>query len=401
MKNNKAITKILSFLLALTLIFTVPAGTAFAAGCNHTMPTGNSGKWVKDKNAVKAYVSEVMKYWADKEESGEITWVEYVEACPYGYQAWNCANCRMWTIDFYYEEKTCNHKWTAETTVYEPTCLGNGYRERTCTKCGKEDKRNLPELGHCVNQTVIEATTTTEGFVHSECARCGFVFGEYTTPKTIDMSLIKFTDLAGYNAYSGYVAYTSVFNSFITGTNPPERTLFSPKDSITRAMFITILYRMAGSPYDNGRNPYTKNPFSDVPSNAYYYNPACWALKNSITTQTLFKPYDSVTRQQTAAFLFRYAKENGLIKDNEYQNINLSQYPDYYANGSIIDGKPEPDYYAGVAEWAAEPLQWANYNGMITGTLQGYLNPLGATQRIHATKILYGFGKSCDVGNFE
>ena len=37
---------------------------------------------------------------------------------------------------------------------------------------------------------------------------------------------------------------------------------------------------------------------------------------------------------------------------------------------------------------------------MITGTQQGYINPIGATQRIHATKILYGFGKACNIDNF-
>ncbi len=115
-----------------------------------------------------------------------------------------------------------------------------------------------------------------------------------------------------------------------------------------------------------------------------------------------FKPYDDVTRQQTATFLFRYAKENNMIKNDDYLKVDLSQYPDYegYEHRWLND-RFVTCYYPGVANWAKEPLQWANYNGMITGTQQGYINPLGATQRIHATKILYGFGKTCNIGNFE
>ncbi len=54
-----------------------------------------------------------------------------------------------------------------------------------------------------------------------------------------------------------------------------------------------------------------------------------------------------------------------------------------------------------ISHFAVDAMKWANYNGMITGTEQGYANPQGATQRIHATKILYGFGKVCNIGNFE
>ena len=82
--------------------------------------------------------------------------------------------------------------------------------------------------------------------------------------------------------------------------------------------------------------------------------------------------------------LFRYVQKNGTVGDDAYKNVNLNSYPDYND----------------VHSWAVEPLQWANYNGMITGTQQGYINPVGATQCIHATKILYGFGKACNIGNF-
>lgn len=204
----------------------------------------------------------------------------------------------------------------------------------------------------------------------------------YTVPKQAELSLFSFEDLDNYKSYSGYVAYTSVYNSYIAGTNPPEYTLFSPTVSITRAMFVAILYRMAGNPYDEA-NPHTENPFTDIYEDAYYYNAACWALDENITNQTTFKPNDDVTREQTARFLFAYAQAKHLIGDTDYKYVNLKGYPDF----------------DDVHSWAVEPLQWANYNSMITGTSQGYLNPQGATQRIHATRILSGFGHTCNLGN--
>ncbi len=401
MKNNRFFIKALSALLAMALVITIPFSAAFAASCKHNMPVGNSGIWLNSKNDVKNYVSEVSDEWARKQESGEITWVEYSEGCPYGYEAWGCAYCGKWTVNFYYKEKTCNHKWSKETTVYEPTCIGNGYTERYCTLCNIKDQRNLPELGHDMNNTIIEPTLTTEGHIGSECIRCGYVFSDSVIPKAVPMSTLPFKDLDNYQLYTGYVAYTSVYNKFIAGTNPPYYTQFSPTASITRAMFVAILYRMAGNPYDNGRNPYKSNPFNDIKTDAYYYNAACWALDEGITNQKTFRPNNAVTREQTARFLFAYAESKNMLGSDEYKNVELNQYPDYFANGSIIDGKPEPGYYPGVSEWAEEPLQWANYNDMITGTSQGYINPQGATQRIHATRILYGFAKALNIGNFE
>ncbi len=207
--------------------------------------------------------------------------------------------------------------------------------------------------------------------------------GETPLPREKSDVQKKFTDLGNQVFYDEYVAYTSIYNSFIAGTNPPKYSLFSPTTAITRAMFVAILYRMDGSTYDNGANPHKTNPFTDVKTTAYYYNAACWALDNGITNQTTFKPNDNVTREQTARFLFAYAEATGNLGDEAYKNVDLTSYPDY----------------KNVHGWAVEPLQWANYNDMITGTQQGYINPQGATQRIHATRILYGFGRVCDLGS--
>ena len=206
-----------------------------------------------------------------------------------------------------------------------------------------------------------------------------------TKANNVSLSDLKYTDLSGYDYYADYVAYTSVYNTYINGTNPPEFTKFSPKTSLTRAMIVTILYNMAGRPYDNGNNPHKTNPFTDANENAYYYLPACWALDNGITTQTTFLPNKDVPREQTVSFLFRYAKHIGAVTDENYKNVSLNTYGDYKT----------------VSEWATESMQWAVYEGIINGTAQGNIDPSNITQRIHASKILYVFGKSCNIGNFE
>ncbi len=206
-----------------------------------------------------------------------------------------------------------------------------------------------------------------------------------TKANNVSLSDLKYTDLNGYDYYADYVAYTSVYNTYINGTNPPEFTKFSPKTSLTRAMIVTILYNMAGRPYDNGNNPHKTNPFTDANENAYYYLPACWALDNGITNQTTFLPNKDVPREQTVSFLFRYATHIGAVTDEDYKNVSLSTYGDYET----------------VSEWATESMQWAVYEGIINGTAQGNIDPSNITQRIHASKILYVFGKSCNIGNFE
>lgn len=67
---------------------------------NHSMKCGNMGRWFDTKSDVKAYVDSVMKSWADKWESGEISDDEYFANCPQGYECWSCGYCGKWTGNF-------------------------------------------------------------------------------------------------------------------------------------------------------------------------------------------------------------------------------------------------------------------------------------------------------------
>ena len=67
---------------------------------NHSMKCGNMGRWFDSQSDVKAYVDSVMKSWADKWESGELSDDEYFANCPQGYECWSCGYCGKWTGNF-------------------------------------------------------------------------------------------------------------------------------------------------------------------------------------------------------------------------------------------------------------------------------------------------------------
>lgn len=69
---------------------------------NHSVSCGNMGRWFNSKSEVRPYVDSVMKEWADKKNSGEITREEYIKNCPQGYECWSCGYCGKWTGNFTY-----------------------------------------------------------------------------------------------------------------------------------------------------------------------------------------------------------------------------------------------------------------------------------------------------------
>lgn len=69
---------------------------------NHISYAGNMNKWFDSKAELKSYVDLTMRYWDEVESNGNITYDEYTKKCPYGYEAWTCAGCGMWTGNFKY-----------------------------------------------------------------------------------------------------------------------------------------------------------------------------------------------------------------------------------------------------------------------------------------------------------
>ena len=102
-KETTAIQKVIQNTTKPTITSKQPT-TQKASQCsnnnNHSMKCGNMGRWFDSKADVKAYVDSIMKSWADKWESGEISDDEYFANCPQGYECWSCGYCGKWTGNF-------------------------------------------------------------------------------------------------------------------------------------------------------------------------------------------------------------------------------------------------------------------------------------------------------------
>ncbi len=148
--------------------------------------------------------------------------------------------------------------------------------------------------------------------------------------------------------------------------------VFAPNATTTRAMIVTILYRLEGSPAVTGTNA-----FVDVPAGQWYTDAVNWAAANQIvkgTSATTFAPNASITREQMAAILYRYAQYKGY---DVTKKADLSGYSD---NGQ-------------VSAYAKEALAWANAAKLINGVTNTTLAPQGNATRAQVSAILHRF---CD-----
>ena len=151
------------------------------------------------------------------------------------------------------------------------------------------------------------------------------------------------------------------------------------ESTTTRAQVVTVLYRLAGQPAADW-----ENPFWDVPASAWFHDAVTWAWENDITggvSSTHFGAGNAVTREQLAAFLYRYAQDQGY---DTSARADLSGYSD-----------------AGlVSSYATEALSWANATGLITGTTGTTLSPKGSATRAQVATILSRFCQDVIPGGY-
>lgn len=141
---------------------------------------------------------------------------------------------------------------------------------------------------------------------------------------------------------------------------------FSPGGTTTRAMIVTILHRLEGTPEAGAGTAFT-----DVAGGAYYAQSVAWASANGIVNgfeDGSFRPGEAITREQMAAIFMRYARYRGV---------------DVTAQASL-DGFPDQ---AKVSSYAREAMAWSVSTGLIGG-MDGLLVPGGSATRAQAATIL-------------
>ena len=341
-----------------------------------------------------------------------------------------CARCGV-QIDEVIPAKGHDYSY-AETSV-APTCTEPGHYKGTCPTCGKDYDDVVPALGHDWGEwvTTIEPTVSTVGYRYHVCNRdgCGYREGE-DIPKlhthTWDAGVVTqkptaaepgvrtytctvcgqtrteaipatgvpetcnggpacpgyaFRDMPAPSIWSHAGLDYCIDHGYIAGTSA---TTVTPDGECTRAMIVSILYRVQGEPAKVNGYELKKlaAPFDDVERGRWYTDAIWWAKLTGVVSgmsPSTFAPDDPITRAQLAVILYNYTKQ--FAPESLTETGSLAGFPDA---GS-------------VPSWARTAMAWAVGNGLISGVGENgvsYLRPEGCATRAQVATILMNYDKA-------
>lgn len=341
-----------------------------------------------------------------------------------------CARCGV-QIDEVIPAKGHDYSY-AETSV-APTCTEPGHYKGTCPTCGKDYDDVVPALGHDWGEwvTSIEPTVSTVGYRYHVCNRdgCGYREGE-DIPKlhthTWDAGVVTqkptaaepgvrtytctvcgqtrteaipatgvpetcnggpacpgyaFRDMPAPSIWSHAGLDYCVYHGYIAGTSA---TTVTPDGECTRAMIVSILYRVQGEPAKVNGYELKKlaSPFDDVERGRWYTDAIWWAKLTGVVSgmsPSTFAPDDPITRAQLAVILYNYTQQ--FAPGSLTETGSLTGFPDA---GS-------------VPSWARTAMAWAVGNGLISGVGENgvsYLRPEGCATRAQVATILMNYEKA-------
>lgn len=341
-----------------------------------------------------------------------------------------CARCGV-QIDEVIPAKGHDYSY-AETSV-APTCTEPGHYKGTCPTCGKDYDDVVPALGHDWGEwvTSIEPTVSTVGYRYHVCNRdgCGYREGE-DIPKlhthTWDAGVVTqkptaaepgvrtytctvcgqtrteaipatgvpetcnggpacpgyaFRDMPAPSIWSHAGLDYCIDHGYIAGTSA---TTVTPDGECTRAMIVSILYRVQGEPAKVNGYELKKlaPPFDDVERGRWYTDAIWWAKLTGVVSgmsPSTFAPDDPITRAQLAVILYNYTKQ--FAPESLTETGSLTGFPDA---GS-------------VPSWARTAMAWAVGNGLISGVGENgvsYLRPEGCATRAQVATILMNYDKA-------
>ena len=255
---------------------------------------------------------------------------------------------------------------TYETTVIAPTCTSSGYTKHTCLLCGVTYATDVIDpLGHNWGEWVLteEGDCFHKGVETRTCAACNETETRETELNPANCPSKAFTDLdtaAWYHESVDFVLSTGLMNGV-------GNEKFAPNNQMTRAMVVTVLYRLAGEPKVEGTVDFT-----DVSAGEYYYDALVWATENGLAmgvTETTFAPGRSITREQLVTFLYRYAQYAGLDVSGR---ADLTTFTDSQS----------------VSSYAVDAFAWAVNAGIIDGVGNNTLAPRSTATRVQVAAVL-------------
>lgn len=224
-----------------------------------------------------------------------------------------------------------------------------------------------PDDGYVVSDMLINGKSVGNNAVYTISSVKENIEVKVIFAKKADM---PFTDVSPSDWFYPYVK-SAYENKFMLGTSD---TKFEPETAVTRAMFVTVLHRIDGEKAEG------ENIFTDVSKDAYYNNAVAWASANGIVkgiSETEFAPDASITREQIAAIIYRYAKYKG-YDVSAGEDTNILSYTDAES----------------ISEYAVEAIQYAVGTGLIKGKTDTTLNPADNATRAEIATILQRFLES-------
>lgn len=237
----------------------------------------------------------------------------------------------------------------------------------TITKYISKTYTITPELGYKISDVLVDGVSV--GAVTT------YTFSSVRANHTIEAKFAhdcpseKFTDVDTSLWYHEGIDYV-LLNGLFNGTSG---TTFEPNADMTRAMLVTVIWRLDKEP-----DATVANLFADVASGTWYTDAVAWAAENEIVQgydEDTFGPNDSITREQMAAILYRYASYKG------YDLTAANDLAGYTDSGN-------------VSAWALTAIKWAVAEELITGVSSTSLDPAGNASRAQVATILMRF-----VGN--
>ena len=228
----------------------------------------------------------------------------------------------------------------------------------TCTKDGCTEGSHCSECGDVLSKSEV-IPATGHKLVYKVCSVCG-----YEVP-------FPFVDVSKTDWFYNDVKY--VWQHDIM--NGVSDTKFAPETSMTRAMFVTVLYRLEGSPDVTGM---ATPPFTDIGAKNFdwAYNAIVWAYNTGVTkgtSATTFAPGVAISRQEIVTMLYRYA------------------------GSPAVSGSPIFGDSSVISSWARDAVQWAKSLGIVNGYPNGNFGPVNATTRGQMAAMIHRYMQLTNV----
>lgn len=262
------------------------------------------------------------------------------------------------------------HKNTTWKQVKAPSCVEEGKLQEYCDDCDTalSASKEIEKLPHTPGDWTIarQPRTYCTGLYAVLCTECGEILKSRELEKLPENPEImtSIMDVSSSDWYYETVNFV-LENNLFSGT---DDFVFSPVATMNRAMFVTVLGRMAGVQVDNS----LQTKFADVPTDQYYTGYVAWANQNNIVsgvTETKFCPYDSITREQICAMIVRYANYSGVT----------------------LTAKIEPDAFADadkISDYAYESVVICQKAELIKGRGENKCAPKETATRAEVAQIL-------------